>query len=250
LLAWHYTRTNAFQQILETGLLKSSHLLIMEEMKQRSDWPELKARIRHNPEAALPAHLTCEWGLFRQKPVVWFSRNQFWEEQAGIFDKATTDGDIVQYKFSMMEYHERGNGLVRLGMQEEKLLDWHRLMIAAKFPLLAQIGLSLNDVQKQNRYDEKNVLGYVGASLPLRKIDRVDMFLPTPDSVLRDWQALPEDRRPEQPPLGDWIPFMFPNSPNPEAAQAMHTEVVTSIMRRREAVAGEIERLKSTQIQC
>ena len=58
-----------------------------------------------------------------EKPIVWFSANQFWEETAC---KLAPDGS--QRRLNMLETYECWGGLVRFGVAEKTApLDWHAI---------------------------------------------------------------------------------------------------------------------------
>jgi hypothetical protein len=186
---WHYCTYDTFVKILHSGLLKSRALLISEALRQRPDWESIKL----NPEAALPEYMKRKFSFLRHPPVLWFSRRQKWESQAGIYNE-TKDGNWSDNldrsgARSMEETFVSGGGLIRLGLREHKLLGWHDLMDAIKSPLLWRMLLHLSGCNG----DEKFVMGRVGAALPLQEIDRIDTFVVTSAG-------------------GAWVPFLYPSS--------------------------------------
>src|SRR4029077_12352964 len=59
----------------------------------------------------------------REKPIVWFSANQFWELTA---NKGIIDGGIRRTA-TMEETAHHGGGLFRFGVSEERLIRWPRI---------------------------------------------------------------------------------------------------------------------------
>lgn len=88
-LAWHYTTGEAFQAIMDSGILMTT-------------------------SAGCPTH---------ERSVLWFSMNQIWEPTA---NKAIIHNG--QYRgLTMRETKERFGGLVRFGFPQSKLVPWLEL---------------------------------------------------------------------------------------------------------------------------
>jgi hypothetical protein len=167
---------------LSSGLLKSRALLLAEELRARPDWET----IRHDPkaiEAALPEDLRGRFSPLRHKPIVWFSLQQFFEGQARFWNETKPPaGDagrkqlfgVGELQLDIGEMYLKGEGLVRLGMPRYLLHSWRSLMIAADFGLLLRKALELGDRYFDDDYNARFVMGFVGAALPLRMIERVE----------------------------------------------------------------------------
>ena len=97
-LAWHYTTGEKFLKILEGGYL-------------------------------LPADSYLTPG---ERPILWFSRNQFWEETA---NKRWQNRDGTSIGLTMLETHQLGNGLVRFGVLPSRLIEWPKLASKARMPV-------------------------------------------------------------------------------------------------------------------
>ena len=93
-LAWHYTTGQKFLQIVESGFLMPTFNHI------------------------LPA----------ERPVLWFSTNQKWEP-TGCKAILNRRGNIR--RLSMVETAARGQGLVRFGYPEQRLIAWPDLGVVA-----------------------------------------------------------------------------------------------------------------------
>lgn len=174
--AWHYGTMRQFRQIKASGLLKSRALLLSEELRKRPDWETLR-RDRKALEAALPEYMTHEYAFLRHRPVIWFSRNSWWEPQSGISNEVKSGGEWAKdnSKLSMLESYRQGDGLVRLGMLQSKLLGWTAFQIFGGFPL--RLFVLTHAVEFFSGVcDSKNVMGYVAASIPLSKIERIEKF--------------------------------------------------------------------------
>ncbi|MEI8285490.1 MAG: hypothetical protein WCG52_10930 [bacterium] len=88
--AWHYTTGQKAKLIFESGELKPTDLFI-------------------EP---------------REKPILWFSKNQHWEQTANKMIMLP-DGKIRQ--LTTDETREMGGGLFRFGMPSHELIQWPRL---------------------------------------------------------------------------------------------------------------------------
>src|SRR6202171_559899 len=98
-LAWHYTTMSAFEQILKCGKIKSRALLISEKLQQRPDWQV----IRRDPAAlaaVLPEYMKDRHSFLRRRPIVWFSRQRDWEQQAGELTEVK-DGNWSEPDYSL-----------------------------------------------------------------------------------------------------------------------------------------------------
>jgi len=214
-IAWHYTTMSAFKKILKCGQIKSRALLVSERLQQLPDWDV----IRRDPAAlwaVLPEYMRDQYSFLRRRPIIWFSRQQHWEGQAGeLTESKTAEWSHSEKTLSMMQTYKQGGGLVRFGLAEEKLLGIEQLFFteyslgyAAKAILFDR--LCLGGINK--RY----VMGFVGDALSLNQVDRVDMFFP--DSLDG------EDGK------GIWLPFMVPNAPNPVQANTLLTEYIEGFL--------------------
>lgn len=99
-LAWHYTTGSHLQKITAAG------------------WLDPKATVQPKNEL----------------PVIWFSKNQYWEPTAqkmGAFD-----GRLEL--LGMEGTCERGYGLVRFGFPEKKLIPWPKIARRARIVLTEQ----------------------------------------------------------------------------------------------------------------
>ena len=179
--------------------------MIVEKLQARADWPAIEARLKRSTlqeaesiiGALLPEHMEFDSPLsfVRHKPILWFSRMQFWEPQAGIFNEVK--GAAEPSELRMSETYRRGGGLVCLGLPEEKLLSWRVLMRAAQYTWYVQSYLEQVDRLIYRGYNEKYVMGLVAASLPLSKIEHIEMYVPRNDEQSRkfeDWGWLPWNR--------------------------------------------------------
>jgi hypothetical protein len=191
---FHYTTFNVLGQVLRSGLFKSRALLVSEALRQRPDWETIKA----NPEAALPKYMRHPHGFLRHKPILNFSRQQFWEAHAGVFNESKhgkwADEEELVVR-SMSDTFLYGGGLVRFGLRQQRLLGWNGLMRAAGFGLSLRVDLWFGGAIG-SRYNSRFVMGLVAAALPLNEFDRVDTFVPFLD----------------HPEGGQWIPFLYPRS--------------------------------------
>jgi len=199
-IAWHYTTMSTFEQILKCGKIKSRALLISEKLQQRPDWDVIR-RDSAALAAVLPEYMKDKNSFLRRKPIVWFSRQRDWEQQAGELTEikdgnwSEPDYSLPPRQLSKMETYRQGGGLVRLGLAEEKLQEIERLYMteysldyAAKAILVDR--LCLGGINK------KHVMGYLGESVPLDQADALDVFFPDdPDA---------EDGK------GMWIPLPWP----------------------------------------
>lgn len=94
-LAWHYTTSHKFLQIMSDGLLKPTGVFI-------------------NP---------CE------RPVLWFSTNQGWEATA---NKMVQNKHGQFRRLTKRETFLGGGGLVRFGCPADLLMTWPQLRQAAR----------------------------------------------------------------------------------------------------------------------
>ncbi len=87
---------------------------------------------------------------------------------------------------SMAKLAKCGNGLVRLGMYEHRLLDWSRLLMFSGMPFWLQALWHAFDTKGD---EAANVMGLVKHSIPLSDFDAVQEFKPrggkTPDDTLQ-----------------------------------------------------------------
>ncbi|MFM0272380.1 hypothetical protein PQQ59_17460 [Paraburkholderia aspalathi] len=107
--AWHYTIVAYFKQIIRSGVLIPSG--------------------EHLPPS--------------EKPILWFSLNQYWEATANKAWQNTTTGETRL--LDMHETFEIGHGLIRFGVAPKKLLSGDALrrkarMSKAVWDGLAQVG--------------------------------------------------------------------------------------------------------------
>lgn len=194
MFAWHYTTYEAFQKILKSGALKSRALLIGEQLKSRPDWPQLKTQLENAScaeaesiyRSLLPDYMLHGTSFLRHKPIIWFSKQQYWENQAVILNETKGNEEPLEPSDVMtpLEYAAyqqeqmclRGGGLVRLGLFEERLLSWIPLMKAAEFDWKLRKQLVATDTLEMDSYNQKFVMGLVADSIPLPQIDRIDEF--------------------------------------------------------------------------
>jgi hypothetical protein len=201
---WHYTTLKAFKEIWKSKLLKSRALLISEKLRaERDDW-EILRRSPQALEAALPKYMLHERSFLRHRPILWFSRAQTWELQAGSFNETKFGGEWCEAtkcgELPMAATYEQGGGLVRLGMPESKLLGWAALMFVAGFSWQEQATMHVMDFFNQSDA-VKNTMGIVAESLPLTRIERVEAVFPK--IVNGQWVSV------------EWLPTLRPSSPNP-----------------------------------
>ena len=104
-MAWHYTTGEKFIQIVESGLLMPSSSGV--------EYPE--------------------------KPIVWFSSNQYWEPTA-CKAKAENNTTII---LTMDETSIGGRGLVRFGYPLKDLHHWSKLKEKSRMP--ESIALALEE---------------------------------------------------------------------------------------------------------
>jgi hypothetical protein len=198
----HFTTLKAFQEILKSGKIKSRALLVSEALKQRPDWEV----IRRDPDViakVLPGYMKDQYSFLRRQPIVWFSRQENWEGQAGeqTENKSGDWSDEANYslppkRLSQMETYRQGGGLIRLGLAEEKLLDWKSLLLTV-YPPSYIVKAYLFDRLCLKGHNEQYVTGYVGEAVPLDQVDTVDMFLPDDESG--------DDGK------GMWMPLSWPS---------------------------------------
>lgn len=120
-----------------------------------------------------------------------------------------------------MEFgYVQGNGLVRLGMHVAELSSWQELQRLAEFSLRTRLILQLGEYISNGR-DRARILGFVGESLPLNRIRRVDLFLPFADLK------------------AEWVPFAAPSSPDWEAIGKEYQEKIDSEIAQRGLVPME-----------
>lgn len=98
---------DAYQGIPESGRLKSRNALLA----QSRDMPD---------------YMSCD-AFKRHANVIWFSSIQFWEREAGILNEIK-GSDGPPKLLTMLQMAQMGNGLVRLGMSRNRLLNWNDLM--------------------------------------------------------------------------------------------------------------------------
>lgn len=59
-----------------------------------------------------------------EKPILWFSKTQYWEETA---NKMLRLDDGSLRKLTMKETYERGEGLFRFGLPSERATNWPKI---------------------------------------------------------------------------------------------------------------------------
>lgn len=142
-LVWHYTTRSCGRHILDSGELK-------------------------------PADSYMECG---EKPILWFSRNQYWEETA---NKAfVPHGAKVSRRLTMKQMHEFDGGLCRFGISIERLLPWPEIAVAAGMRKGIQKGL-----EKAGREYRANPRDWLG-SLEKVSIWNNNVFMQT---MSDDWE--------------------------------------------------------------
>jgi hypothetical protein len=219
---YHYATMSCWKNILKCSLVKSRALLLSEALQQREDWQ----RIKTDPKAlatVLPDYMRHPDSFLTHAPVLWFSRDNFWESQAGAMNevKAEDDPDMRHGYISMREAYIRGGGLVRLAMPADSLLSWQELQVAAKFRMRTKLILAFGD-WLMGGADRAQIMGFVGESLELKRIERVDVFLPFADTL-----------------KGEWLPLMAPSSPDCLVKSAEYFENITSAIAARGLVPME-----------
>jgi hypothetical protein len=112
MIAWHYTTGQKFLAIVESGYLKPTNIDV------------------RPPE----------------KPILWFSLNQKWENTA---NKAILEADGEIKRLSMQETRRLGGGLVRFGIKPNVLYLGNQLRIKASmsasiWKVLCKEGLKQN----------------------------------------------------------------------------------------------------------
>jgi hypothetical protein len=195
-LAYHYTTGKAFKKIQSSGRLKSRALLISEELRSRPDWEIIK----QDPKAilaALPPFATSILSELTYKPTMWFTSNAFWEPQAGHLGMGVDQVKLglAEYQpsaqrkqpLSMEEMREKGGGLVRLGMAQNKLVHQSQLDAAIGVPLILRLIAPIGADASAKNERSSTFFGYVGESLPLSRITRIEKFIA--DS---GWRSLDE----------------------------------------------------------
>lgn len=132
--AWHYTTGQNFVQIVKSGVLL--------------------------PTAAYIAR--------RERPVIWFSLEQFWEPTA----QKRLQGRPEE--LGMQGTYEHGGGLVRFGVAPAHLVPWPRLARLARIPSAVQRGL-VQSGRAQGATPER-WLGMIGRPMSLMDIEAIDVF--------------------------------------------------------------------------
>ncbi|UOA09186.1 hypothetical protein [Methylobacter sp. S3L5C] len=108
--AWHYTTGEKFIKIVESGLL-------------------------------IPTSIGVE---HPEKPILWFSSNQYWEPTAC---KAIYENNTIT-TLTMDETKTRGGGLVRFGLPLKDLHHWNKLIKKSKMSVNVALGLESAGVRQ------------------------------------------------------------------------------------------------------
>jgi hypothetical protein len=181
--AWHYCNRRAFDLILKSGRIKSRELLISEKLQQRPDWDDIRTG-KKPLEEVLPSYMLGRVKFLSRRPIVNFSRQQHWERQAGeqtenkFADLSPTEWPAHDdTRLTMKQAHQHGGGLVRLGMSEDRLTPWGpELFLKAQYPLWQCAAEYVVDGWGLHSVNRRMVMAYVGDSLPLDKIERIDLW--------------------------------------------------------------------------
>lgn len=143
-LAWHYTTGEKFELILFCGYLKTT--LSSHELREN------------------------------ERPVLWFSINQKWEQTASY--RIVKDGKLI--KSPMLENKEGVGGLVRLGYPHSQLLPWIELWKAAGIiPQMKRL------LEKNAREDGSNQFHWMGT---FNNISLADLVIETMNEC-NQWEA-------------------------------------------------------------
>ena len=65
-----------------------------------------------------------------EKPILWFSKNPYWEKTA---NKAIQDNNKIK-TLTMKQTFELGNGLYRFGIKVKRIHQWNKLKKKARMP--------------------------------------------------------------------------------------------------------------------
>ncbi len=192
MMCWHFTTKDAARKIQRDGGLKARPVLVLEAIRRQH--PEVRSLRDAETRGFLPAGTLQRNAELQGRPVVWFSKQQYWDHQAGVCHEAESKGHKGKLSMSGMAMH--GNGLMRFGVAEDKLLGWYEILVLLGLSASDWFSVVLTDLDKQC-YWQKNVRGVVTPFLPLAQIDAVEKFQPyTGRLPAFDWL----------PCLGEWVP--------------------------------------------
>jgi hypothetical protein len=104
-----------------------------------------------------------------EKPVIWFSSEQFWEPTA----QKTLMSD-PQRALGMQGTYEHGQGLARFGVSPARLVPWPRLAKLAEIPASHRRGL-ISAAWKLGAVPER-WYGMVDQSMAVDTIDVIEIF--------------------------------------------------------------------------
>ena len=135
-LAWHYTVYSYLDAIAETGAL-------------------------------LPAKAFITKG---EKPILWFSKNQEWEQTA---NKMMQNEAGKVYALNKEETDHYGGGLIRFGVDQKKLIPWPLLAKKARIPKEIQKGLEMTAAEKGG--NPKEWMGILG-KLKISKCEAIEIL--------------------------------------------------------------------------
>lgn len=135
-LAWHYTTGQKFAKIVETGRLLPTAVHIAKD----------------------------------EKPIIWFSLEQFWEPTA--HKAIRQNGQIID--LDMEGTYRECCGLVRFGVSHSRLIPWPRLAKVANIP--AGIRRALASVGQRQGAIPEQWCGIVGAELRLEAVEAIEVF--------------------------------------------------------------------------
>jgi hypothetical protein len=116
MIVWHYTTRQCAMLIFESTVLKPAD-----------------------------AYLTKG-----EKPILWFSKNQYWEKTA---NKAWVQGTQSRL-LTMEEMREKGGGLFRFGIEQEKTINWPRLGAMAQMPSKIRKALEAQGIRQGGHFHD------------------------------------------------------------------------------------------------